>query len=81
MAEGRLITVYSRRGCHLCEDLLAELESWLRGRARIRVVDVDGDEALREAYGLRVPVVCAGDLELCQYRLDRARVQAWLDRQ
>jgi hypothetical protein len=80
MTEDRLLTVYSRRGCHLCEDLLAELETWLRGRARIEVIDVDSDASLRDTYGLRVPVVSAYGHELCHYRLDRAVVQAWLDR-
>jgi len=79
MPEVPLLTVYSRRGCHLCEDLLAELETWLRGRARIEVIDVDSDASLRDSYGLRVPVVSASGRELCHYHLDRAVVQAWLD--
>lgn len=79
MPEKSVLTVYSRRGCHLCEDLLAELETWLRGRAQIEVIDVDTDPALRDAYGLRVPVVSASGSELCHYQLDRSAVQAWLD--
>ena len=79
MNETPMLTVYSRRGCHLCEDLLAELETWLRGRARIEVIDVDTDSALREAYGLRVPVVSASGSELCHYHLDRSAVQSWLN--
>jgi len=79
MTDERRLTVYSRRGCHLCEDLLAELETWLRGRASVEVVDVDSDAALKKAYGLRVPVVSAAGRELCRYHLDRAAVQAWLE--
>lgn len=74
------LTVYSRRGCHLCEDLLGELEPLLRGRARIDVLDIDLDEGLRERYHTRVPVVAADDQELCHYHLDRPAVLAWLER-
>jgi hypothetical protein len=66
--------VYSRRGCHLCEVLLAELEPMVRGRARISVRDVDEDPEWRSAYGERVPVVCLDDQEICHYRLDRRAV-------
>lgn len=68
------LTVYSRRGCHLCEDLLAELEPLVRGRAEIEVRDVDTDDEWKAAYGLRVPVVELAGRELCVYRLDRRRV-------
>jgi len=75
-----VLTVYSRRGCHLCEDLLGELEPLLRGRAVVAVQDIDLDDALRERYHTRVPVVSAAGQELCQYHLDRPAVLAWLDR-
>ena len=48
--------------------------------AEIRVVDVDADPALEDAYGNDVPVLFSGDLaggaELCRHRLDAARVAA-----
>lgn len=65
------IIVYSRRGCHLCEVLLAELEPMVRGRARISVRDVDHEPEWRSTYGERVPVVCVDGQEICQYQLDR----------
>lgn len=67
-------SVYSRRGCHLCEFLLEEIEPLVRGRARIEVFDVDERDEWRERYGDRVPVVCVGDREICQYNLDRRAV-------
>jgi hypothetical protein len=68
------IIVYSRRGCHLCELLLEELEPMVRGRARIRVRDVDHDPEWRSTYGDRVPVVCHDGQEICHYQLDRQAV-------
>lgn len=72
------LTVYSRQGCHLCEVLVEELLSLVRGRARVNVVDVDTQDELREAYGLRVPVVELDGDCLCQYTLDADRVRAAL---
>lgn len=79
MSSSPVLTVFSRRGCHLCEDLLGELEPLLRGRAVVDVRDIDLDESLRERYHTRVPVVSAAGVELCHYHLDRPAVLAWLD--
>ncbi len=78
MTELKTLTVYSRRGCHLCEDLLGELEPLLRGRARLLVVDIDGSNELQDKYGQRVPVVSGSGRDLCQYHLDRQGILAWL---
>jgi len=68
------VIVYSRRGCHLCELLLGELEPLVRGRARISVRDVDDRPEWQATYGERVPVVCCEGDEICQYKLDRVAV-------
>jgi glutaredoxin-like protein DUF836 len=75
----RTLVLYSRPGCHLCEELAAELEPLLRGRATIELKDVDDSVALERRYGLRIPVLVDGDLELSGYPLDRARVERHLD--
>jgi hypothetical protein len=76
--EPRVFTVYSRPGCHLCEEFIEELIPLCRGRARLVVEDVDRDPALREAYGLRIPVLCAGSREVCATRVNHAAVRAAL---
>lgn len=65
------LVVYSRRGCHLCEQMLEELVPLCRGRAVLRVLDVDSRDEWRQAYGNRVPVLCSGDQEISVARLDR----------
>ena len=70
----RTLILYSRPGCHLCEDLAAQLEPIVRGRATIELVDVDSSVALERRYGLRIPVLCDGDLDLTSYPLDADRV-------
>lgn len=77
MSAERKLTVLSREWCHLCHDLidaLAPLQQEL-GFA-IEVVDVDAFPELEEAWSEKVPVVLAGEAELCHYFLDEAAVRA-----
>lgn len=64
--------VYSRRGCHLCEDMLEALVPVLRGKARLTVVDIDTDPELRERYDTDIPVLTIADQFVCRYTLDTA---------
>jgi hypothetical protein len=73
------LVLYSRRGCHLCEEMLEDLESLCRDAA-LEVIDVDGDAALVSRYGARVPVLVADDREVCAGRLDRTALAACLRR-
>ena len=76
------LTLYSRVYCHLCDDMLAALES-LRGEFafEVTVLDVDADPALEAKYDELVPVLAgADDVELCHYHLDVAKVREYLDR-
>ena len=66
--------VYSRQGCHLCEQLLEELEPLCRGRATILVQDIDSRAEWAEAYGTLVPVLSYDGEEICHHFLDRKRV-------
>ncbi|HQR02625.1 MAG TPA: glutaredoxin family protein [Rhodocyclaceae bacterium] len=73
------LTLYGRTYCHLCDDMLAALQS-LHGEFdfEVTVLDVDADPALEERYDERVPVLTAGEHELCHYHLDIPRVRAYL---
>jgi len=75
------LVLYSRAWCHLCEEMLAEIES-LRGEFAfgLEVLDVDSDPGLERRFGELVPVLAHGDHELARYRLDRASVRAYLSR-
>jgi len=72
------LILYSRPGCHLCEDVAVQLEPLLRGRATLEIVDVDSSVALERRYGLRIPVLVDGELELSSYPLDLERVRRHL---
>jgi len=52
------IVMYTRRGCHLCDDAWAMLmEARSRHGFELEQVDVDSDPDLAARYGLEVPVV------------------------
>ena len=72
-------TVYSRAGCTLCEDMIVELATMLGPvAAAVRVVDIEGNPDLERRFGHRIPVLSFDDEFVCAYRLDRARVRAYL---
>jgi glutaredoxin len=48
------VTLYTRAGCHLCEDVERLLA---RHGLKPELIDIDADPALRERYNTCVPVV------------------------
>lgn len=75
------LTLLSREGCHLCDDMRRGLEHMAAARVfELHTVDVDSDPALKRRYGDNIPVLLAGDEELCRHRFDAARVGAFLAR-
>lgn len=80
-ADGPKLTLYSRRYCHLCDEMIAGLHGLQAGFCfRLDVVDVDSDPALERRFGERVPVLVHDGEELCHYRLDAAIVTALLSK-
>lgn len=73
------LTLYGRKWCHLCDDMLAALEAMRPAwNFSVTVVDVDSDPALEAQYDEIVPVLALGGRELCRYRFDEAVVAAAL---
>lgn len=63
------VTLYTRSGCGLCDDMKAELE---RRGYLVREVDIDRDPELTSRYGRDIPVVIRADgTELARHRLKR----------
>lgn len=75
------LTLYTRSGCHLCEDLeqaLPELATELDFFTEI--VPIDNNHELEQAYGSKVPVLTLGDDIICEYFLDKAALLETLAR-
>jgi hypothetical protein len=70
------LVIYVREGCHLCDQFLLELTVDLGVAAeQLRVVDVDDDCDLATRFGLRVPVLEARGVVLCEGVYDGAGVR------
>jgi glutaredoxin len=64
------VIVYSRKGCHLCEEVkrcLSRLAD--RGAFTWREVDIDEDAELRETYHEEVPVVFVDGRKAFKYHM------------
>ena len=65
------VTLYTRPGCHLCEDAkLAIAPLLLEFRAVLREVNIDQDPLLATRYGLDIPVVFIGPRKAAKHRVD-----------
>jgi glutaredoxin len=75
------VTLYTRAGCHLCEEAARVLRAEQAATAfRLELVDVDRDPALARRYGVRVPVVAVDGVELFEYEVPTDLLRAWLGR-
>jgi glutaredoxin len=71
------IILYTRLGCHLCDDAKAMLESY---GLTVQTVDIDGDPQWVERYGQCVPVVFVDGRERFRGRIDPVLLRRLLGR-
>jgi glutaredoxin len=75
------VTVYSRPGCHLCEEAIESLLS-LHGegyRFQLHEVDIESEELLLRRLLEKIPVVEIDGVVVSELILDEAAVRARLD--
>jgi glutaredoxin len=76
-----VVTVYSRPGCHLCEEAIAVLVA-LHGegyRFQLHEVDIESEELLLRRLLEKIPVVEVDGVVVSELILDEAAVRARLD--
>ncbi|MGH9814792.1 MAG: glutaredoxin family protein [Candidatus Acidiferrales bacterium] len=74
-----VVTLYTRAGCHLCEEAKQQMAPLLAEfAAELREVDVDADPALRELYTDDVPVIFLGERKIAKHRVDIAQFRRQL---
>jgi glutaredoxin len=75
------VTLYTRAGCHLCEDAREVL---IRARARhgfnLAECDIEADERLLAAYLERIPVVAIDGVEAFELFVDESELERMLGR-
>lgn len=76
----REITLYTREGCHLCDEARVAIIPLLREfGATLREVDIDDDAVLHDRYTNDVPVIFLGSQIVGQHRADLARLRKQLE--
>jgi glutaredoxin len=64
------VTLYTRRGCHLCDDAKQVIETVrLLARFDYEEFDIDSDPRLRQVYNEEVPVIAIDGKKAFKYRL------------
>jgi glutaredoxin len=73
------VTLYSRPGCHLCDDARAVVER-VRGEIPFRLEerDIERDDALLRRYLERIPVVVVDGAEIAELFVEEEDLRAAL---
>jgi glutaredoxin len=79
LAAPRDVTIYSRPGCHLCEEAKAQIAPLLKEfGARLTEINIDEDPELRARYGYDVPVIFLGARKAAKHRVDPSQFRRQL---
>ena len=76
MPSGIQVDIYSRPGCHLCDEAKEVID---RVRKRhgftLRVINIENDPALEAAYGTEIPVVFINGTKAFKYHVDESQLE------
>jgi len=75
----RDVTLYTRPGCHLCEEAKAAIAPLLREfGAILHEVNINDAPELNERYGWDIPVIFIGQRRAAKHRVDLAQFRRQL---
>ena len=76
-----MVTIYSRHGCHLCEDAVKILEG-LQPELdfEIEIIYIDGNPELEKLYGEQIPVIHIDGKHHDFWRVDPERFRSSLEK-
>jgi len=66
------LTIYSRPGCHLCDEMKTVVVQVIRSQRQpctVEEVDVSTDADLEARYGMEVPVLVIDGRKVAKYRI------------
>ena len=75
------LTIYSRPGCHLCDEMKAVVERVVRSVAQpltIEQIDISTDPALEARYGVEIPVLMIDGKKVAKYSVTEEALTRWL---
>jgi len=64
------VTIYSRPGCHLCDEMKAVVKQVaITVPLALNEIDISKDPELERLYGLEIPVLFVGGRKVAKYRV------------
>lgn len=76
------LTIYSRPGCHLCDEMKAVVDR-VAGAATpqptVDVIDISSDPDLESRYGLEIPVLMVNGKKAAKYRVNEQDLRRILE--
>jgi len=70
------LTIYSRPGCHLCDDMKAVVRNVARTiPLSLEEIDISTDPSLEAQYGLEIPVLMVEGKKAAKYRVGEAELR------
>ena len=77
----RDLTIYSRPGCHLCDEMKKQIAPLVtKFKVNLREVNIDADPILRARYNEEVPVLFLGSRKVAKYSVDLEQLRAQVQR-
>ena len=77
-----VLRIYSRPGCHLCEEMKAIVAPLAREvDATVQEIDIESDPALEAQYGQEIPVLFINGRKAFKYRVSARELRARLQRE
>ena len=74
------VTIYSRPGCHLCDEMKAVVDRVARSvPIVVEEIDVSTDPALEARYGGDIPVLLVRGTKAAKYRVTEAELRRILN--
>lgn len=75
------LTIYSKPGCHLCDEMKAVVHRVIDSRADspLDEIDISTDPSLLDRYGLEVPVLLIDGFKVAKYRVSEEELTRMLE--
>jgi glutaredoxin len=74
------VTLYSRPGCHLCDDMKTLVNQVARSiPLSLSVVDISTDPRLERQYGEEIPVLVVDGKKAAKYRISESDLRRLLN--
>jgi thiol-disulfide isomerase/thioredoxin len=76
------ITVYSRPGCHLCDEMKATVARVVQAMPTsvdVHDIDISTDPELESRYGLEIPVLLVDGKKAAKFRVTEGELRRILD--